>query len=61
MSNTVHEHRGHKASVVGLFASHAMMNDESLPLGKNYVSISEHYKEILEIFQLYFRSIDAPF
>jgi len=35
MGNTVHEHRGNKASVVSLFAGHAMMNHQSLPLRKN--------------------------
>ena len=47
MSNTVHEHCGNKVSVVSLFAGHAMIDHKSLPLGKNYVSIGEHYEEIL--------------
>ena len=50
MSNTVHEHCGDKVSVVSLFAGHSMMNHESLPFDENYVSMGEHYEEVLEIF-----------
>ena len=48
MCDLVHEHCGNGASIVSLFADDPMNYHESLPLGKDRVTVGHQHEKILE-------------